>query len=79
MAEEMARRAQGMPPETRAWFEAVASQASSPLRYVIGFCFQLVVGMVFAPLGGMLGASFFRKSGPPAPGGDGDWQPPPLP
>lgn len=60
-AEEMARRSQAMPPETRAWFEALASRSTSPLRWMLGFFFQLGVGMVFAPVGGMLGALFFKK------------------
>jgi hypothetical protein len=75
VAEEMARRAQAMPPETRAWFDALASRSSSPLRYVVGFFFQMFVGMIFATIGGMLGALFFKKDVPPALGG----APPPLP
>jgi hypothetical protein len=75
MAGEMARRAQDMPAETRAWLDAVAARSTSPLRYVLGFFIQLCIGMVFAPIGGMLGALFFKKDLPPALGG----APPPLP
>jgi hypothetical protein len=74
MAEEIGRRAATMPPETRAWFDAVAARGTSSLRYFIGFCFQLVIGMIFAPVGGALAAVFFKKDVPPALGG-----PPPLP
>ena len=73
--EEMARRAQGMTPETRAWFDALAARSSSPLRYAVGFLFQLSIGVVFAPVGGMVGAVFFKRDVPPALGGT----PPPLP
>ena len=73
-AQEMARSSDAMPPEARAWFDSLASQATSPLRYVLGFFFQLVIGGLFAPVGGMLGALFFKKDAPPAFDG-----PPPLP
>jgi hypothetical protein len=52
----------------------VAGRATSPMRYVAGFAFQLV-GSIFAALGGLLGAQFFRRDVPPALGGE----PPPLP
>lgn len=77
IAEEIARRAQDMPPDQRAWFDALASRSSSPLRYAVGFFFQLVIGVVFAPVGGMLAALFFKKDVPPALGGS--QAPPPLP
>ena len=76
-AEEMARQSQAMPPELRGWFESLASRSTSPVRWALGFFFQLFVSMVFAPLGGMLGAVFFKKDIPPALGG-GDVVPPPL-
>jgi hypothetical protein len=83
-AEEMARRSDAMPPEVRAWFETVASQSASPFRWVLGFLFQLFIGMVFAPVGGMLAATFFKKDVPPALGGQrplgpDDYYPPPPP
>jgi hypothetical protein len=73
-AEEMARQSQAMPPEVRAWFDTLAQRSASPFRWALGFVFQLCVGMVFAPVGGMLGAVFFKKDVPPALG-----DPPPLP
>ena len=68
-AETMAQRSQAMPPEVREMFEELASRSTSPARLVVGFFFQLAVGMVFAPIGGMLGALFFKKDVPPALGG----------
>ena len=76
-AESMARQSESMPPELRAWFETLASRPTSPFRWAFGFFFQLVVGMIFAPVGGMIGAVFFKKDVPPALGGG--YAPPPLP
>ena len=75
-AEAMAQRSQAMPPEAREWFEALASRSTSPVRWVFGFLLQLFIGMLFAPIGGMLGALFFKKDVPPAVGGT--YVPPPL-
>ncbi|HEY6363070.1 MAG TPA: hypothetical protein VIX63_18325 [Vicinamibacterales bacterium] len=77
MIAEMLRNAQDMPPNARAWVEMVAGRADSPLRFVAGFAFQLC-GAIFAALGGLLGATFFRRDVPPALGGD-PMAPPPLP
>ena len=49
-----------------------------PVRYVLGFVFQLFAGLIFSSLGGLLGAIFFRRDVPPAPGGDAI-VPPPIP
>jgi hypothetical protein len=72
-AEAMAQRSQAMPPEVRQWLEAIADRSMSPARWIVGFMFQLFIGMIFAPIGGMLGAVYFKKDVPPALGG------PPLP
>ena len=77
MVDEMLRNAQDMPPNAREWLEMVAGRASSPMRFVVGFAFQLF-GAIFAALGGLLGAMFFRRDVPPALGGD-PFAPPPLP
>jgi hypothetical protein len=77
LAEAMAARSESMPPEAREWFELIAARSSSPGRWALGFFFQLFVGLVFAPIGGMLGAVFFKKDLPPALGGTP--APPPLP
>jgi hypothetical protein len=76
-AETMAQRSQAMPQEVRDWFEMIAERSTSPARWLVGFFFQLAIGMVFAPIGGMLGALFFKKDVPPAMGGT--YNPPPLP
>jgi hypothetical protein len=76
-AEEVARQSQTMPPEMRAWFETLSSRSTSPFRWALGFFLQLFIGMVFAPIGGMLGAAFFKKDVPPALGGTD--APAPLP
>jgi hypothetical protein len=75
-AETMAQRSQAMPPEVREMFEQLASRSTSPARLAVGFVFQLVIGLMFAPIGGMLGALFFKKDVPPALGGNPS--PPPL-
>ena len=77
MIDEMLRSAQDMPPNAREWMEMVAGRASSPTRFIAGFAFQLF-GAIFAALGGLLGAIFFRRDVPPALGGD-PLVPPPLP
>ena len=78
MVDAMIRNARDMPPEARAWLEAIGSRASSPVRWVLGFLFHLVAGAIFATLGGMFAAMFFtRNNVPPALGGDSYTQPPP--
>jgi hypothetical protein len=77
MIDEMLRNAQDMPPNARELIEMVAGRASSPTRFVVGFTFQLC-GAIFAALGGLLGAMFFRRAVPPALGGD-PLEAPPLP
>ena len=77
MVAEMLRGAQDMPPNAREWLEMVAGRASTPMRFVMGFAFQLF-GAIFSALGGLLGAAFFRRDLPPAIGGD-PFGPPPLP
>ena len=75
MIDEMLRNAQDMPPNARELIEMVAGRASSPTRFLVGFAFQLC-GAIFAALGGLLGAMFFRRDVPPALGGP--MVPPPL-
>lgn len=72
MVAEMVRSARDMPPEVRAWLELLANRASSPFRLAAGFMFQLLAGAIFATLGGLLAAVFFRRDPPPV-------VPPPLP
>lgn len=75
MAGDFARNARDLPPEVRQMFESLAANPSVGL--VLGFIVMLVCGIVFATLGGILGAAFFRNDVPPALGGPS--QPPPLP
>jgi hypothetical protein len=68
--------ARDLPPEVR---EALEQRDNpSRFRYVIDFLGFLIVGTIFATLGGLLGASFFKNDVPPALGGPGA-PPPPLP
>ncbi len=67
-----------MPPEARVWLEELADRSSGPLRYVFGFMAHLAAGMIFATLGGLLGAMVLWRQGvPPALGGPPP--PPPIP
>ncbi len=65
---EIARNASDMPPEARAWLDALASYEES--RYAAGFVLMLVVGSVFSTIGGLIGAAYFRSGVPPALGGE---------
>jgi hypothetical protein len=79
IGDEMIRNAGDMPPDARAWLESLGSQAGSPLRWVFGFVFHLMVGAIFATLGGTFAAMFFSRPVPPALGGDSYVPPPPIP
>ena len=63
MVDSMIRNAQDMPPDVRSWLETIGNRASSPLRYVLGFLFHFFGGLIFATLGGVLGAIFFSPHG----------------
>jgi hypothetical protein len=75
MIDTMIRNAQDMPPEVREWLDMMADRASSPFRYALGFAFHFFGGLIFATLGGILGAVFFRRQDEIP----GDVVPPPLP
>ena len=66
MVAAMLDRSVDMPPEVREMFETLGARSSSPLRYVVGFLFQLFAGMIFSTVGGLLGAIVFRRDVPPA-------------
>ena len=75
LATELVRVARDLPPEVR-----TSSNRSEPHRrsgYVFDFVLLLCAGGIFATLGGVLGAAFFRNDVPPALGGP--LPPPPLP
>ena len=63
-ADIMLRNAADMPPDVRAWLETIGDRASAPLRFVLGFVFQLFVATPFAALGGLLGAAIFARETP---------------
>ena len=67
-----------VPPEARQLLENLAMQAGSPLRFVVGFAVQLLTGVMFGAVGGLLGAVYFRRDVAPALGGD-PIEPPPIP
>jgi hypothetical protein len=73
LLEEFARNARDMPPEaassSRTWAAAAPRRGT-----VFGFIFQLFAGTIFAAIGGVLSAAYFKKEVPPALGGD--WVPP---
>jgi hypothetical protein len=74
-AEDFARNARDLPPEVRTMLESLGANPSIGL--VFGFVVMLLAGVIFATLGGVLGAAFFRNDTPPALGGPSE--PPPLP
>jgi len=71
--EEFARNARDMPPEVREILENFGG-SGSVVGTVFGFIFQLFAGTIFAAVGGVLSAAYFKKEVPPALGGD--WVPP---
>jgi hypothetical protein len=71
--EQIVRNARDMPPEAREILENMGGSQGFA-GYILLFFFQLVVGSMFAALGGLLGAMYFRKDVPPALGGN--WVPP---
>ena len=51
-----------VPPEV---LEIMEQVSSGPGAIVVGFFITLAAGMIFATLGGLLGAVLFRREGPP--------------
>jgi hypothetical protein len=62
MVANVLRSAADMPPEVRQWLELMNDRTSAPLRLAAGFVFQLFAGAVFAPIGGLLAAAFFKQA-----------------
>jgi hypothetical protein len=75
LADDFARNARDLPPEVRTMLESFG--ANPTIGVVFGFIVMLFCGAIFATLGGVLGAAFFRNDVPPALGGPSE--PPPLP
>lgn len=74
-AGDVTRGMRDLPPEVRTMLEWFAANPSVGL--VLSFFFRLFTNAIFATLGGVLGAAFFRNDAPPALGGP--IEPPPLP
>jgi hypothetical protein len=74
MVGTMVRNATDLPPDVRAFFDMVADRSAGPVRFVLGFMFQLVAGVIFSTIGAVIGAAFLRPDGPRQP-----LMPPPLP
>jgi len=72
---DFTRSTRDLPPEVRSMLETLSANPSIGL--FIGFVMFLFAGAIFATLGGILGAAFFRNDAPPAVGGPSE--PPPLP
>ena len=70
--EQIVRNAQDMPPEVREALEDYGGRGVG--GYFLFFFVQLVGGSLFAAIGGILGAMYFKKEVPPAMGGN--WVPP---
>jgi len=70
MRERLLDSAADVPPQIRELldrFGGLADEQGVIAGLVVGFVVMLVGGMVFATLGGALGAALFRRQPPPAP------------
>jgi hypothetical protein len=74
MVGTMVQNATDLPPDVRAFFDLVADRSAGPVRFVLGFMFQLLAGVIFATVGAAIGAAFLRPDGHRQP-----LLPPPLP
>ncbi len=86
--QRMTSSAGDVPPELRPWIENMAQSGGfTIIGALFGFVFMVVAGVIFGSLGGMLGALFFKKDGPPPPTppipqnpfGGTPFNPPPMP
>ena len=66
MMDGLLESAADVPPEVREMIESLGS-GGSVVTVLVGFFVMLAVGMVFSPLGGLLGALIFRSTPPVAP------------
>jgi hypothetical protein len=71
--EEIARNAREMPPEAREILENMGSRGNVGANLLMFFP-MLLIGALFAAIGGMLAAAYYKKEVPPALGGT--WVPP---
>ena len=85
--ERVRSQAGDVPPELRSVLDALGSGGFTIIGALIGFVFMLFAGVIFGSLGGLLGALFFKKDGPPPPTppipqnpfGGTPFNPPPMP
>ena len=62
MIEGIINNSGNLPPEVR---QALGAYTGGTLQIVFGFVFTLIFGAIFSTLGGVLGASIFKKATPP--------------
>jgi len=76
---EVLRNVPDVPPEVLEMLETVQERRGSAnlIGLVLSFGMTLIVVSIFATIGGMIGAAYFKKDIPPALGGP--INPPPLP
>jgi hypothetical protein len=55
------------PAEARQAIENMGSRGVSAIRIIAGLCFGVIIGGLFAMLGGLLGVAIFKKNLPPPP------------
>jgi hypothetical protein len=65
MVEDILRRSRDLPPEMHDLFTGYAAGAAG---MVIGFILMFVISVIFATLGGLLGAAIFKRNGAPSSG-----------
>ena len=70
--EQIAQNARDIPPEVREYMENMGGRSTA--AYFVLFFPQLLIGALFAAIGGMLAAAYYKKEVPPALGGT--WVPP---
>ena len=61
MIANLLRNAADIPPEVRQWLEVMSDRRAAPLRFAVGFVFQLLAGAVFSTLGGLLAVAFMGR------------------
>lgn len=84
MLERAMANASDIPPEFRQFIESMQGGVVMGAAWVFSFLFMLCLSMFFGMLGGVLGALFFAKDGPPPPPPNPTFtqptfRPPPLP
>jgi hypothetical protein len=63
--ERVMNNASDVPPQFRTFIEGIRAGTRSAVQIVIEFLFTLFLGMIFATIGGLVGAVLFRRKTPP--------------